>query len=265
MANVAANVLVGKPAVTGGVLTADTGTTLPTDATSTLNVNFLPVGYVGEDGVVQAIGADTTQIKAWGGDVVRTVQNSHSVTFKYTMIETNDVSQSEYYGDDNVTTGTIEVVAGDLPRKSRVLELADGNATVRIVLPDSQITERGDITYKDDTTIGYDVTVEAYPDANGVKAYIYQDGVPLSADDAPTVTALSAATTPAAGGALITITGSQFTTATNVKFGATSATAFNIVTDHKIVAEAPAHAAGAANVTVINPTGTSNAFTFTYV
>lgn len=265
MANVAANVLVGKPAVTGGVLTGDVGAvTLPTNATTVLDVDLLPAGYISEDGVVQSIGANNTQIKAWGGDIVRTVETEHSVTYQYTMIETNDVSQSEYYGDDNVSGGTVQLKAGDLPHKVRVLEIADGDAKVRIVLPDSQITDRGDITFKDDTAIGYQVTVEAYPDSSGVKAYIYQDGVPVDADDAPVITAVSPATTPAAGGAAVTVTGSRFSTATQVKFGTTNATWFVVVNDHKIVANAPAHSTGAAAITVINPTGTSNAFTFSY-
>ena len=56
-----------------------------------------------------------------------------------------------------------------------MLEVRDGAKTVRIVLPDAQITERGEVTYKTDEAVAYDVTITAYPDKNGVKAYIYLD------------------------------------------------------------------------------------------
>jgi hypothetical protein len=51
----------------------------------------------------------------------------------------------------------------------------DGDVDIRIVIPDGQVTERGDVTYANGEAIGYDVTVTAYPDDSGVKAYIYRD------------------------------------------------------------------------------------------
>jgi hypothetical protein len=78
---------------------------------------------------------------------------------------------------------------------------------------------------------------------------------------APTVTAATPA--GAAVGALVTITGTNFTTATSVKFLAVSATVFTIVGGSSIVAVMPAGVAGSAPVTVINPTGTSNALPYT--
>jgi hypothetical protein len=175
MANTAANVRVGKPAVSGGVSVADAGTTLPTDATTGLAVGFTAAGYVGEDGVTQTIATDSTDIKAWGGDIVRRVQTSHVVTYKFTLIETNDTTLAVYYGDDNVTAGNVEIKAGDLPHKEWSIDVVDGDNTIRVVIPDGQVTDRGDVVFKDDQAIGYDVTVTAYPDDSGVKAYIYQD------------------------------------------------------------------------------------------
>lgn len=182
MTNTAADVLVGKPAVTGGALIADVGTTLPTDATTALNAAFFGVGYVSEDGLTQSINADTQEIKAWGGDIVRRVQTTHDVTYHLTMIETTDLTLAAYYGDDNVSAGTVELVAGDLPYKSWVFEIDDvaNGAKVRVVVPNGQITARGDVVFKDDTALGYDVTITAYPDNTGVKAYIYTDGTDAS-------------------------------------------------------------------------------------
>jgi len=78
---------------------------------------------------------------------------------------------------------------------------------------------------------------------------------------APTV--LSATPSGAAAAALVTITGTGFATATSVKFAAVSATVFSIIGDATIVAVMPAGSAGSAPVTVINPTGTSNALAYT--
>lgn len=77
---------------------------------------------------------------------------------------------------------------------------------------------------------------------------------------------VSATPSGAAQGALVTITGAYFTSvtgATGVKFGATNATNYSIVSDAVIVATVPAGTAGAANITVTNATGTSAALAYT--
>lgn len=175
----AAGVRVGIPLVTGGVWSAVTGTALPTDANTALNVAFAGLGYVDENGVTQATSADTTDIVAWGGDTVRKVQTSHDVTFKFALLETNVAATKEYYGQANVTDTAgalaIEVNSAVLDHREYVIEMKDGDRKGRIVIPDGQVTERGDISYVSGDAIKYDVTVTAYPDASGNKAYIYWD------------------------------------------------------------------------------------------
>ena len=72
----------------------------------------------------------------------------------------------------------------------------------------------------------------------------------------PIVTGLSPATGPPAGGQSITITGTNFTGATAVKFGTTAAT-FTVVNATTITATIPAGSAGMVDVTVTTPGGTS--------
>jgi hypothetical protein len=268
MANVAGNVLVGKPATTGGVLIADTGVTVPTDATTALAGGFVASGYISEDGVVQSIAADVTKIKAWGGDIVRAVQTSHDVTYAFTLLETNDASLAAYYGAANYTPGTTRVVAGDMPHKEFVFEIADGTSKIRIVIPNGQVTERGDVTYKDDTAVGGQLTVTAYPDASGVKAYIYTSGVPAgSSTSVPVLTSVNPATSTTAGGALVVIRGVGFTGvtgATGVKFGGTNASSYQVINDNEIAAITPAKTAGSQTIVVTNAAGASNALAFTY-
>jgi hypothetical protein len=85
---------------------------------------------------------------------------------------------------------------------------------------------------------------------------------------APTVGALS--TAKAVAGTAVTITGAGMASATAVRFGDTTATFTPLTADGvtKLVATAPAHAAGVVDVAVTNPTGTSIASAaskFTYV
>lgn len=176
MAPTAANVQV---ATTGGAYHAPTGTTLPTTAPAVLNAAFLAneVGYISEDGVTQTIDEDVEQIRAWqNGDIVRTVQTSHALTYAFTMIETNEAVLAAYYGTDNVADGVVEVKAGQGDRGSWVFEVLDGDTHIRIVVPDGQVTERGDVEFVNGNAIAYPLTITCYPDGSAVKAYQYIDG-----------------------------------------------------------------------------------------
>jgi hypothetical protein len=66
----------------------------------------------------------------------------------------------------------------------------------------------------------------------------------------------------------VTITGTNLTGATAVKFGTTSATSYTVINDSDITATSPAHTAGGVDVTVTTPGGTSAATaadSYTYV
>lgn len=173
MALNASNVMVG---VTGAAYNAPLGTTVPTDADTAVAAAFLDTGYIHEDGVTQSIETDVTDIKAWqNGDVVRKIQTQHDYTLNFKMIETTGQTLKLYYADPTATATAVKVTGAQSPHSAWVLEVRDGEKTVRIVLPDAQITERGEVTYKTDEAVAYDITITAYPDANGVKAYLYLD------------------------------------------------------------------------------------------
>ena len=84
---------------------------------------------------------------------------------------------------------------------------------------------------------------------------------------APTVTGISPTTGPAAGGTMVTITGTGFTGATAVDFGTTPATSVTVVSATTITADSPA-GTGTVDVTVTTAgrdVGHSPADQFTYV
>ncbi|MFF6783707.1 IPT/TIG domain-containing protein, partial [Streptomyces sp. NPDC012510] len=70
---------------------------------------------------------------------------------------------------------------------------------------------------------------------------------------------------PVSGGTTVTLTGSNLSGATAVRFDQVAATSFTVNSATQITAVAPAHAAGAAAVTVTTPGGTSNSLVYTYL
>lgn len=172
----AANALV---AVTGAAYSAPTGSTLPTDNTTAVDAAFKDLGYVSDKGVTQKINTSTTKITAWqNGDTVREVQTSHDLTYDFAMIETKAETLEAFYGDDNYTAGvgtkyTVKVNGEQGVRGCWVLEMEDGTETVRVVIPDGQVTSRGDIVWVNSAVVEYDLTITCYPDASGNKAYVY--------------------------------------------------------------------------------------------
>ncbi len=53
----------------------------------------------------------------------------------------------------------------------------DGAYDRRIFLPTAEVSERGKLTYKSDTLIGYDCTITAYPGADGYSALrVFKEG-----------------------------------------------------------------------------------------
>jgi hypothetical protein len=104
-----------------------------------------------------------------------------------------------------------------------------------------------------------DPTFSAF-DASGNEVYNLSNSAYLSLGPtfvpAPRVTGVSATMGPAAGGTSLTITGTGFTVATGVNFGATSAS-FTVISDTSITAVSPAATAGTVDVTVTSAGGTS--------
>ena len=176
----AVNVTAGKPNIAGAIYRAAYGTTLPTSTTASLDAAFEEMGYASEDGVTNTNSPETENIRAWGGDVVLTVQNSKDDTFKIKLIEAlNEDTLAAVYGSANVSgtlsTGiTVNVNADEAEEASWVIDMIMRNgAAKRIVIPDAKITEVGDIVYADNEAVGYEITLTAMPDSSGNNHYEY--------------------------------------------------------------------------------------------
>ena len=175
-----ANVSAGKPKITGAIYRAPMGTTVPTTATETLNAAFKAMGYVSADGLTNANSASTSNIKAWGGDTVLVTQSDKTDTLAFTLLEvlSKDVL-SAVHGSANVTGSLTDGIAVEVNAdvQEEAIWVIDmilrGNVAKRIVAPDAVISAMADVVYKDDSAIGYGVTLTCLPDSDGNTHYEY--------------------------------------------------------------------------------------------
>ena len=176
-----ANVSVGKPKVAGAVFRAPLDTALPTDASTALAEAFKDMGYASDDGVVNSNEAETNEIKSWGGKTVLVVNTGNSDKFKLTLIESTNINVlRSVFGTGNVTldaqSGAMAINVSGLCSEKAVWVLdvqMNAGWMKRIVIPCGTLSELGDVTYKDDEAIAYEITINALPDDSGNTHYEY--------------------------------------------------------------------------------------------
>lgn len=162
--------------INADVYVAATATAAPTDVSTALPADWEAVGLLSEDGMTESREDEQTDHYAWGGILVRTTRSKHKRTFTVTCLEDNLV----VYGLVNpgstaattagVTTRTVKVPGTD-PR-SWVVQMKDGGITKRRYIPRAEVVEVGDVTSSDAAMVMYELTVNVYPDGDGV---LYKD------------------------------------------------------------------------------------------
>ena len=174
------NVSVGKPKVGGAIAAAPVGTTLPTNARAALDEAFAVLGYASEDGVTNNNSPESDNIKAWGGDTVIVLQTSKEDTFAFTLIECLNKAVMQFvYGTNNVTgdlANGIQIKANSTEQEERTIVIdmiMRGGVLKRVVIPRGKVSEVGEITYADESAVGYQTTVTCMPDDNGNTHYEY--------------------------------------------------------------------------------------------
>src|SRR5207248_7460958 len=100
-----------------------------------------------------------------------------------------------------------------------------------------------------------DITVTT---PNGTSSTGSADHFTYNAAAAPAITSVSPNTGTTAGGTVVTISGSGFTSASNVQFGNIAALAFAVNSDTSIIATAPPQAAATVDIKVTTPSGVSS-------
>jgi hypothetical protein len=133
--------------------------------------------------------------------------------------------------------------------------------------PATNVTVVSDTSITADSPAGTGVVNVTVTTAVGTSAVSPADEFTYTPAYPPVVTGVSPSSGPAAGGTLVTITGTSFTGATAVDFGTKPATSVTVVNDTTITADSPA-GTGTVDVNVTTPVGTSAtspADQFTYV
>ena len=228
-------VTAAKPPIGGAIYVAPVGTTLPTNATASLNAAFNALGYISDDGMTNSLNRESETIKAWGGDTVLTLMTSMEDTFSFKLIEALNTYVLEVVrGSGNVSGSLaagieIDVNAADLDYYSWVVDmiLADG-VVERMVIPQAKVTDIAKITYVHTDAIGYDVTITAEPDDSGNSHYEYIYGASSAvADPVITISTHSATITCSTSDAVIhyTLNGQTPTEASAVYSAAVTTTA----------------------------------------
>ncbi|MCA0444374.1 Ig domain-containing protein [Corynebacterium amycolatum] len=172
MANVN-NITSSNPGRNGVMFRGPIGAELPTDALSELDEQFIDQGIVGEDGVSQAITRDTEDVKAYGGDIVYTLQTDFGEEFTVVLYESRNVETLKtVFGEDNVTEDsagniTVRHNKSKLPRCSFVFDHEIDQGVKRQVMAIGQVVSVGDIVNVHSDIVKYELTVKAFPDAAG--------------------------------------------------------------------------------------------------
>jgi hypothetical protein len=180
-----------SPKVTGGVLIAPLGTTLPTDATTALDPAFITLGRVSVDGVDRTEERPNTEVNDWGGDLIAVLQDKYGITLKFKLLQLMNADvQKAAHGTDNVTVRPPTSTGGTLISSKMNAQLLDYGSWVidayymkmsmRLVVPYGRITLVGPLKWVHKELAAYDLTLKPFPDTYNNHAYEYwDDGITL--------------------------------------------------------------------------------------
>lgn len=161
-------------AITGALYRGQSGAAAPASASAAL-ANYTDLGWISEDGVTRTHpdAGDPTVIVGWqNGEKVRVVRkpSTENPTYSCVLLETTKasieaalgvtVTQTAAEGTYVLNTGTVR------PRDKWVLDVIDGAALERHYIPQGEVVALGDVVYKNDEPIGYEITLEAHLDSS---------------------------------------------------------------------------------------------------
>ncbi|MFL2002015.1 hypothetical protein [Microbacterium sp. A1-JK] len=195
--NNAKKVIAGKPVpVSGGVRVGPIGTAIPTAASGSLDAALIGAGYVANGGVTKSEARESRVTNDWGGLPIKRTQTSFGGQFKFAFLEyLNGDTAKTIYGEDAVTVSAatsshgeqinIAVSGKEAPHLVWVFDMADGDAILRIAIPDGQVTAVGDTVFSATDDAVRDITIDCFPDEDGNYWYeLGDDGVKTSSGGA---------------------------------------------------------------------------------
>lgn len=189
MASNALELAAPSPRITGGVLRAPVGTTLPTTAIGSPNVAFKDLGHVGDDGLERTEDRSNQEVNNWGGNLVAVLQEKYGLEIKFKLLQVlNADVQKAVHGDANVTVTPADEDSGTEIAAKLNARLLDTGAwifdgfynliSMRLVIPIGRITAVAPIKWSHKELAAYECTLKPFPDSLGNHGYQYwNDGV----------------------------------------------------------------------------------------
>lgn len=164
----------------GGAWIAAVGATAPTSPLIQPVAPWEPLGAISDDGLVYGFDEDSQQFTPWGlTSPFRTTITQSIRTFQFTLWETARVAvQSLMYrleaADLEPSTGVTSFAETASPtpdRRAFWFAIFDGETARGMYVPQGEVSDRSDVTFKQDEISGYELTVTAYPDEAGNTVY----------------------------------------------------------------------------------------------
>lgn len=184
MATIVRNVDLSLVGANGGGWCTDLGAAtpaVPASFDSEPVAAFHALGAISEEGLTYGFDEDSQEFLAWGQLTPYRSQITRSLrTFQCTLWETNRaICKSVMYRlpiADVSTAGdgtfSFEETATPTPdRRGWIFDVMDGPTMERFYVPVGEITDRDDVEFTSEEIAGYNVTVTAYADSNGVTVY----------------------------------------------------------------------------------------------
>lgn len=175
----------------GGGWVADLGTASPGDPAVQPGVLWSPIGAISDDGLVQGFDEDSQTYTPWGFTApVRTTITKSLRTFGITAWETGRTTvQSLQYRipvadlapDVGGLTTFAETASPQPDRRAFWFIVQDGTLLRGFFCPEAEVSDRSDVTHKQDEMAGFEWTITCYPDDAGNTVY-HADRVPETAE-----------------------------------------------------------------------------------
>ena len=171
-------VTIGAAAATGAIWVAPKGTTLPTDASTTLASAWTLLGFTSDAGVQISETSNNAAIRAWEGRVeVYNLRTEYTEQVSFTPIQCNGDVAKLIWGDDNVSVSDNSITAKysgkTLEPVCIVIETTPRDNIVKRYCGTFQLTERGQSTMDGTHIDGRQLTFNAIADEDGYTMYEY--------------------------------------------------------------------------------------------
>ena len=172
----------------GGGWVADLGATAPATPQTQPLAPWAPLGAISDNGLVYGFDEASAEFTPWGLTSPFRRQITKSIrTFKMDLWETGRVAvQSIMYRIPQASLAPVSGLtsfaetASPVPdRRAWYFIVADGTSYRAFFVPQGEVTDRNDVTFKQSEMSGYQITITAYPDVAGNTVY-HADSVPAT-------------------------------------------------------------------------------------